>query len=275
MWAASFRGNQASLASSAPIKRFRGIATCNRSSSPAVSMKGGEPEASEEKVYVHYDHVLPSRYDRWTARESFRFMHDRPWQEVQDFYSSVINGRLSLSELFGTERSVLHDNTKVPEASKKSGLESLPGGNRSGRWERRTYKIVLSYHGGSFDGWQKQPGLNTVQGSIERCLGEFVDEKKAKLLKDKSLPVEGGAMVAGRTDKGVTALGQVCSFYTWRKDVEPQHIELAVNTAAPRRLRAVSVSEWPTYRMFPVSCSCCFGQIKRRGPPRRKKCYVH
>ncbi|XP_030548535.1 tRNA pseudouridine synthase A isoform X2 [Rhodamnia argentea] len=144
---------------------------------------------------------------------------------------------------FSRQRSLVHDNTKIPEACEKSGLESLPGGNRSGRWERRTYKIVLSYHGGSFDGWQKQRGLNTVQGSIEKSLGEFVDEKKAKLLKDKSLPVEGCAVVAGRTDKGVTALGQVCSFYTWRKDVEPQHIELAVNTAAPRRLRAVSVSE--------------------------------
>jgi hypothetical protein len=36
--------------------------------------------------------------------------------------------------------------------------------DRGGRWERVTFKIVLSYHGGSFDGWQKQPGLNTVQG---------------------------------------------------------------------------------------------------------------
>ena len=36
--------------------------------------------------------------------------------------------------------------------------------DRGGRWERVTFKIVLSYHGGSFDGWQKQPSLNTVQG---------------------------------------------------------------------------------------------------------------
>jgi hypothetical protein len=35
---------------------------------------------------------------------------------------------------------------------------------RGGRWDRATFKIVLSYHGSSFDGWQKQPGLNTVQG---------------------------------------------------------------------------------------------------------------
>jgi hypothetical protein len=36
--------------------------------------------------------------------------------------------------------------------------------DRGGRWERVTFKVVISYHGGSFDGWQKQPGLNTVQG---------------------------------------------------------------------------------------------------------------
>lgn len=35
---------------------------------------------------------------------------------------------------------------------------------RGGRWNRLNFKIVLSYHGGSFDGWQKQPDLNTVQG---------------------------------------------------------------------------------------------------------------
>lgn len=47
---------------------------------------------------------------------------------------------------------------------------------------------------------------------VERSLGRFVDEKKAQQLKAKSLPLEGCAVVAGRTDKGVTALHQVCSF---------------------------------------------------------------
>ena len=32
------------------------------------------------------------------------------------------------------------------------------------RWARATFKIVLSFHEVSFYGWQKQPGLNTVQG---------------------------------------------------------------------------------------------------------------
>lgn len=47
---------------------------------------------------------------------------------------------------------------------------------------------------------------------VEHFLGRFVDENKAKQLKEKSMPVEGCAVVAGRTDKGVTALQQVCSF---------------------------------------------------------------
>lgn len=34
---------------------------------------------------------------------------------------------------------------------------------QAGRWARMNFKIVLSYHGVSFDGWQKKPGLNTVQ----------------------------------------------------------------------------------------------------------------
>ncbi|XP_052115744.1 uncharacterized protein LOC107477802 [Arachis duranensis] len=112
---------------------------------------------------------------------------------------------------------------------------------------RVTFKIVLSYHGASFDGWQKQPGLSTVQSIVEGSLGKFVDEKKTQLLKYKGLPVEGCAVVASCTDKGVTALQQVCSFYTWRKDVKPREVEDAINSAAPGKLRVISVFE-PTRR---------------------------
>lgn len=51
-----------------------------------------------------------------------------------------------------------------------------------------------------------------IDSLVEASLGIFVDEKKAQQLKEKCLPVEGIAVVAGRTDKGVTALQQVCSF---------------------------------------------------------------
>lgn len=52
----------------------------------------------------------------------------------------------------------------------------------------------------------------TYYSLVEKSLGRFVDEKKAQQLKEKFLPLEGHAFVAGRTDKGVTALQQVCSF---------------------------------------------------------------
>lgn len=58
----------------------------------------------------------------------------------------------------------VHNDAEIPEISDKTESESVSAGDRTGRWARLTFKIVLSYHGGSFDGWQKQPGLNTVQG---------------------------------------------------------------------------------------------------------------
>ncbi|XVF69838.1 hypothetical protein PTKIN_Ptkin11bG0112900 [Pterospermum kingtungense] len=190
----------------------------------------------ESKVYFHYNHTDSCSSARWTARESFQFMYERSWQDVVHFYSNVVNARFNLSTLFGNAAQTCID---VDDDSKP--LEVCD--ERGGRWERVTFKIILSYSGGAFDGWQKQPGLNTVQEIVERSLGRFVDEKKAQLLKEKSKPLEGCAVVAGRTDKGVSAIWQVCSFYTWRKDVKPCDIEDAINTMAPGKLRVVSVSE--------------------------------
>lgn len=201
-------------------------------------------EAQNHKVYVQYNHTDSCKFSRWTARESFQFMHARPWQEVVDFYSKSVNGQLSLLELFGTQAHDVHCDDKIEEVSNETGLlEGVSNVGKSGRWARVTFKIVLSYHGGSFDGWQKQPGLNTVQGLVEKSLGRFVDEKKAQQLKEQCKPLEGCASVAGRTDKGVSALQQVCSFYTWRKDVKPHEIEDAINDVAPGKVRVESISK--------------------------------
>ncbi|KAK6147501.1 hypothetical protein DH2020_018413 [Rehmannia glutinosa] len=254
------------------------------------------PAPPPPRDYVHYQHTDACSLSRWTAKESYQFMHARPWQQVNDFYLDVVNGRQSLSELFAKEWTELEGSMSIcpatatvvsvwsidgkdyrfsfseiaariwkwegkPYGSKfplkyavcygaevvedcgKPELVSVPAPDRTGRWARVTFRILLSYHGNSFDGWQKQAGLNTVQGLIERSLGKFVDEKKAQLLKEKKLPIEGCALVAGRTDKGVTALEQVCSFYTWRKDIKAMDIEDAINGAAPGKIRAISVSQ--------------------------------
>ena len=64
-----------------------------------------------------------------------------------------------------------------------------------------TVRLDLEYDGGSFRGWARQPGLRTVQGELETALATVLRE-----------PIE--LTVAGRTDTGVHALGQVASFET-------------------------------------------------------------
>jgi tRNA pseudouridine38-40 synthase len=64
-----------------------------------------------------------------------------------------------------------------------------------------TVRLGIEYDGGGFRGWAKQPGLRTVQGELEAALATVLRE-----------PVE--LTVAGRTDTGVHARGQVASFAT-------------------------------------------------------------
>ncbi|KAK9683988.1 hypothetical protein RND81_10G179300 [Saponaria officinalis] len=203
-------------------------------------MMSNQAADDTEKLHLHYLHSHPSIYIRWTARECYEYMYAKPWAAVNDFYSDLVNGRSSLSDLFGAKIQTEGDAAESPDEYAHDF--SLPE-DQLGRWARVTYKIILSYHGAYFDGWQKQPGLNTVQRLIEKSIGTFVDDKKAQQLKAKGLPVDGMVVVAGRTDKGVTGLNQVCSFYTWRKDVKIEDIERAINAAAPGNLRVITVSQ--------------------------------
>jgi tRNA pseudouridine38-40 synthase len=62
-----------------------------------------------------------------------------------------------------------------------------------------TVRLDIEYDGSGFRGWAAQPGLRTVQGELEAALATVLRE-----------PVQ--LTVAGRTDTGVHALGQVASF---------------------------------------------------------------
>ncbi len=60
----------------------------------------------------------------------------------------------------------------------------------------RRLRIDLAYDGTNFAGWAKQPDLRTVQGALEEALAKLV-----------RVPIN--TIVAGRTDAGVHATGQV------------------------------------------------------------------
>jgi tRNA pseudouridine38-40 synthase len=64
---------------------------------------------------------------------------------------------------------------------------------------RMAARLLIEYDGTDFAGWAVQPGLRSVQGDLERALAVLLRE-----------PVS--LTVAGRTDRGVHAWGQVASY---------------------------------------------------------------
>ncbi|WP_285036767.1 tRNA pseudouridine(38-40) synthase TruA [Plantibacter sp. ME-Dv--P-095] len=62
------------------------------------------------------------------------------------------------------------------------------------------FKLAIAYDGTDFAGWAKQPGLRTVEGVLEEALYRVLG---------KTVPPVPRFVVAGRTDAGVHASGQV------------------------------------------------------------------
>ncbi len=65
----------------------------------------------------------------------------------------------------------------------------------------RNIKLTISYCGTRFHGWQKQPGVLTVQEVLEKAVATMTGEQPSLI-------------ASGRTDAGVHALGQVVNFRT-------------------------------------------------------------
>jgi tRNA pseudouridine38-40 synthase len=64
--------------------------------------------------------------------------------------------------------------------------------------DERRIRLTLHYDGAGFYGWQRQPAERTVQSALEAALSQLVDRPTT-------------VVGAGRTDRGVHALGQVAS----------------------------------------------------------------
>lgn len=90
--------------------------------------------------------------------------------------------------------------------------------------------MTLEYDGTAFHGWAAQPGLRTVEGELRAAL-------------DQVFPGWTGLGVAGRTDTGVHATGQVASFDTTGPGPAPERAAKALNAALPADISAVAAAE--------------------------------
>ena len=115
-------------------------------------------------------------------------------------------------------------------------------------------KLTLEYDGGDFAGWARQPGKRTVQEELERALQTVLgptgtDGRPLRLT------------VAGRTDAGVHAWGQVASYA--HEALDPQRLNglLGPDVAV---LAAEPMHEGFDARRDAVSRTYCYRLLARR-----------
>lgn len=108
---------------------------------------------------------------------------------------------------------------------------------------------MLEYDGTRFAGWARQPGQRTVQEEVQKALATVLRE---------DVPVT----VAGRTDAGVHAWGQVCSYA--HETVDP----LRLNALLPKDVAVLEchpAAEGFDARRDVVSRTYCYSVLNRRG----------
>jgi tRNA pseudouridine38-40 synthase len=111
-------------------------------------------------------------------------------------------------------------------------------------------KLTLEYDGGPFNGWAAQPGQRTVAGELQRAL-------------EISLRAPVALTVAGRTDRGVHALGQVVSY-----EGELPLLR-SVNALLPDEIAVLSAEEAPdgfSARHDARSRTYCYRLLARPAP---------
>jgi tRNA pseudouridine38-40 synthase len=96
-----------------------------------------------------------------------------------------------------------------------------------------TLRLTLEYDGTGFRGWARQPGERTVEGVVRDAL-------------DEVLPRWDGLAVAGRTDAGVHATGQVASVEAMGGPPAGRLAE-ALNSALPDDVAVVDAAEAPVH----------------------------
>jgi tRNA pseudouridine38-40 synthase len=94
------------------------------------------------------------------------------------------------------------------------------------------YKVTLEYAGTRYSGWQKQKNARTVQGEIERAIGEATGQRRFEF------------QGSGRTDAGVHALHQVAHLEIGVR-MPPEILRREVNDELPSDINLLRVEPAP------------------------------
>lgn len=118
------------------------------------------------------------------------------------------------------------------------------------------YALKIEYHGAPFKGWQRQPGLPTVQGAIDDAIR-------------KVEPGFDTIAAAGRTDTGVHATGQVAHADLGR-DWDPFRLSEALNYhLKPHPVAIIEAAQVPDdwhARFSAIERRYLFRLVSRRAP---------
>ncbi len=95
----------------------------------------------------------------------------------------------------------------------------------------RNIKLIIAYDGTDFHGWQRQPGLRTVQGMVEQAVRRVCQHQV-------------NVVGAGRTDAGVHAAGQTANFVT-KSDIPAANLMRAIGGRLPKDITLIHATDVP------------------------------
>ena len=125
-------------------------------------------------------------------------------------------------------------------------------------------RLDLEYDGTDFNGWAKQPGQPTIEAALEETLGRILQQPLS-------------LTVAGRTDTGVHAHGQVVNFRSMAP-VDPRRLQWSANQMLPEAISIKGVRHVPEdfdARRSALSRSYSYTVLRRHWPSAFRHRFVH
>ncbi|KAL3917897.1 MAG: hypothetical protein SGPRY_006221 [Prymnesium sp.] len=151
---------------------------------------------------IHLAQHYSEGFCSW-REHTFRDLAERDWESVKNVISRAVSGSSRLDEY-------------------SSGALLLPPHLPDWKDTRTTWALKVAYFGPSFSAfaWQADDPLDTVMGCIERAIQPLLGNRRPRLAS------------AGRTDSGVSALGQVVTFSTF-EDLSSTDLRSAIDAIRP------------------------------------------